>query len=208
MQRIASLVAAAAATLLASAALAQMTRSVNDAQFETIVSVSPDASAMIVQDAAGQQRTILLNQGTSITREGRPGTTATTIRVGDIGVGDRILIDGAARQGGFTANRVQVFGPGVTGTPPAGVVTPGSSPGGTPGVSAPGTANPAAPPTGTGAPDGSNPASPPPGTVRPGDPNTAAPGGSPANPASPPGPTPANPAAPPTGGGGGGAAPF
>ena len=209
MQRIASLTAAAAATLLASAALAQMT-GVADAQFETIVSVSPDGSAAVLQDAAGQQRTIVLDQGTSITRQGRPGTSATTIRLGDIGVGDRILVEGAVRQGGFTAERIQVFGPGVVSAPPPGVVTPaGANPAQPPpsGTGAPNSANPAQPPSGTGAPDGSNPASPPPGAVRPGDPNTAAPGGSPANPASPPsGAGTANPAAPPTTGGAGGAA--
>jgi hypothetical protein len=197
-QVVSSLVALLLAALLASAAFAQMTSGgiVPDSQFETIVAVSPDASAMIVQNAAGQQRTVLLNTGTSIERQGRPGTTATQIRVGEIGVGDRILVTGAARQGGFTAQRVQVFGPGVVSAPPPGVVAP------------PGSANPASPPAGTGAPDGSNPASPPPGTVRPGDPNTAAPGGSPANPASPPGGGgSANPAAPPPGGGGGAANP-
>ena len=71
MQRIASLAAAAVATLFASAALAQMT-GVADAQFETIVSVSPDGSAAVLQDAAGQQRTIMLDQSTTITRQGRP----------------------------------------------------------------------------------------------------------------------------------------
>lgn len=215
MQRITSLAAAAAATLLASAALAQMT-GVADAQFETIVSVSPDGSAAVLQDAAGQQRTIVLDPGTSITRQGRPGTSATTIRLGDIGVGDRILVEGAARQGGFTAQRIQVFGPGVVSAPPPGVVSPGVSPGGAnpasppSGTGAPGGANPASPPSGTGAPDSSNPASPPPGSVRPGDPNTAAPGGSPANPASPPGGGGAgsNPAAPTTGGAGGAASPM
>ncbi|HEX5064860.1 MAG TPA: hypothetical protein VFY49_01985 [Myxococcota bacterium] len=197
MQRIASsLAAVCAAALLAPAAFAQMTGGgvVSDSQFETIVSVSPDASAMIVQDAAGQQRTVILGPGTSIERQGRPGTAATQIRVGEIGVGDRILVTGAPRQGGFTAQRVQVFPPGVVTTPPAGVVTP---PVGSP-------ANPASPPGGVGAPDSANPASPPPGSVRPGDPNVAAPGGSPANPASPPGSGGvSNPAAPPPGGAGG-----
>jgi hypothetical protein len=194
-QVVSSMAAAALATLLASAAFAQMTSGgvVSDAQFETIVAVSPDASAMIVQDAAGQQRTILLNTGTSIERQGRPGTTATQIRVGEIGVGDRILITGAPRQGGFTAQRVQVFPPGVVTTPPAGVVTP---PVGSP-------ANPASPPGGTGVIDSANPAAPPPGSVRPGDPNVAAPGGSPSNPASLPGAGGvSNPAAPPPAGGG------
>jgi hypothetical protein len=223
MKRISAFLAASgAAALLAPAALAQVNTGVADAQFETIVSVSPDARSMVVQNAAGQQRTILLSTGTTVTRPGRPGTTATTIGIGDIGAGDRIVIEGAARQGGFNAQRIQVFAPGTVVAPPAGVVSPGVSPGvtppgATPGVSAPGTANPAAPPsgtanpaappTGTGAPDGSNPAAPPPGSVRPGDPNTAAPGGSPANPASPPGSvSPGNPAAPPPSGGGAGGA--
>jgi len=212
MQRIASLAAAAVATLFASAALAQMT-GVADAQFETIVSVSPDGSAAVLQDAAGQQRTIMLDQSTTITRQGRPGTSATTIRLGDIGVGDRLVVEGAARQGGFNAQRIQVFGPGVVSAPPPGVVTPpGANPAQPPpsGTGAPNSANPAQPPSGTGAPDGSNPASPPPGSVRPGDPNTATPGGSSANPASPPGGGGAgsNPAAPTTGGAGGAASPM
>src|SRR5262245_31719123 len=180
MKRIASSWAAVCvAALLASAASAQMTSGgvVSGSQFETIVAVSPDARAMIVQNAAGQQRTVMLGPGASIERQGRPGTMATQMRVDEIGIGDRILVTGAPRQGGFAAQRVQVFPPGVVTTPPAGVVTP---PAGSP-------ANPASPPGGTGAPDTANPAAPPPGSVRPGDPNVAAPGGSPANPASPPG---------------------
>jgi hypothetical protein len=161
-----SAAAACLAAFLGSGALAQMhtgSPGVADTQFETIVSVSPDAHQMVVRNAAGQQRTILLDSATSITRQGRPGTAATAIRAGDIGPGDRIVIDGATRQGGFTAQRIQVFGAasGVGGS--------------TPGVSAPGSANPASPPGNTGM--GSNPAAPPPGATRPGSPSGGGMGG-------------------------------
>ena len=190
MRRIAcSLAVATVAALLAPGAFAQMNagaaRTLAE-PFETVVSVSPDVSRIVVQDAAGQQRTVLLNDATGIVRQGRSGTSATPIRIGEIAAGDRIVVSGSSRQGGFTAQRIQVFQAGDVGAPPPGVVTP---------------------------PGGANPASPP-GSVRPGDPNAGAGanpasppnGGAGANPASPPNSgAGSNPASPP--GAAGGSAP-
>ena len=153
--------------------------------FKTIMSISPDVSRIVMQDHRPAKDHPAGRATALVPAEGR-GASATPIRIGEIAAGDRIVVSGSSRQGGFTAQRIQVFQAGDVGAPPPGVVTP---------------------------PGGANPASPP-GSVRPGDPNAGAGanpasppnGGAGANPASPPNSgAGSNPASPP--GAAGGSAP-
>ena len=171
-----TVVAAGAAALLATGAVAQMnsgTRTgttIRDTgtaagSFDTVVSVDPTANRLVVENATGEQRTIALDTSTGILRRGAPGATATTMRIAQLTPGDRIIVTGSSRAGAFTAQRIEVL--------PGGMNAPGVTP-------------------------NANPASPP-GTMRPGAPNPT--GGAPENPT---GGAPSNPTGAPGAGGMGG----
>jgi hypothetical protein len=166
MHRILSCVAAAGALLLASDAGAQIqpgaggTRSdtgVIAEPFETVVRVDRNPNQVVVRDAAGQQRTIFLDDTTALERQGRAGSNGIPIRMRDLMVGDRIVVGGSTGTRGFTAQRIRVLSPGGVGAPPAGTAPPPES-----------TSNPADPdPPGTTRP-GADPGIPAPDTATPG----------------------------------------
>jgi hypothetical protein len=142
MRRIVTTLAAIGAALFPSLAIGQMNTT---EPFETVVTVQHEDNQIVVRNAAGEQRTIMLTVLTEIERQGLPGTT---LRIDEINAGDRIVAQGISRSDGFTAQHIEVLdGGGVAASPP------GMRP----------SANPANPPVGLGA----NPASPP-GSVRPG----------------------------------------
>jgi hypothetical protein len=162
-------VAAGAAALLATGAVAQMNSGTGRTgtgmtpdtgmaagQPETIVSVDPTANRIVVENAAGQQRTIRLDNTTGIQRQAAPGTTATTMRIAQLSPGDRIIVNGSTRAGSFMAQRIDVLPSGGVGAPG---VTPGANPASPPGSMRPGapSANPTGPPSGStgGSPSGS-----------------------------------------------------
>jgi hypothetical protein len=147
-------VAAGAAALLATGAVAQMnsgTRAgsgmIHDQTgtvakpFETITSIDPTANRIVVRNAAGVQRVVVLDSATGIERQGPVGASATPMRVSELAVGDRIVVVGSGRQGGFTAQRIEVLPGGAVGAPPSGM-TPNANPAGPPGTMRPGAPNP------------------------------------------------------------------
>jgi hypothetical protein len=142
-----------AASGFAAGAAAQMNTGATADPSVTVIDVSRAQNRIVVQDAAGQQRTLLLNDQTRFERQGAPGTPGTAMRIDDVVVGDRLLV-GDPTQRGFT-RRVQVLPPGAVSAP------------GQPGTVRPG-ANPAAPPTGVNRPGSADPANPPAGVGRPG----------------------------------------
>ena len=99
--------------------------------FETVVSVQHEDNQIVVRNAGGEQRTIMLTVLTEIERQGLPGTT---LRIGEINVGDRIVARGVSRSDGFTAQRIEVLdGGGVAAAPPPGTLSPGANPASPPG---------------------------------------------------------------------------
>ena len=176
---------ASGAALLASGAFAQMNTpprpqtTVTGIPFETVIGVQPDTNQIVVENAAGERRTIRLNDATMIERQGAIGGGPP--RIGDIAAGDRVIVSDPAERGGFTP-RIELLGPADVGAGPPAARPPA--------------ANPAAPPSGVTTPGVSNPASPP-GATRPAAPTPAAP-----RPGAPRPAAPANPAAPPAGGAG------
>jgi len=159
-------VAAGAAALLATGAAAQMNSgngagsgTIHDQtgavakRFETIMSIDPAANRIVVRNAAGVQRVIVLDSATGIERQEAVGTSPTPMRVGELAVGDRIVVVGTGRQGGFTARRIEVLPGGAVSAPPSGVV-PGANPVSPPGSTRPGDPNAtqpgASPPSGMG----------------------------------------------------------
>jgi len=141
-------VAAGAAALLATGAVAQMNsgtgtgpgttvRDIGTAagSFDTVVSVDPTANRLVVENATGEQRTIRLDDTTGIQRRSAPGTTPTTLRIAQLTPGDRIIVSGSSRAGGFTAQRIEVLPSGPPG------MTPHANPASPPGVMRPGAPN-------------------------------------------------------------------
>jgi hypothetical protein len=104
--------------------------------FDTVVSVDPTANRIVVENATGEQRTITLDKSTGIERRAGQGATGQTMRIAQLSPGDRIIVSGSSRAGGFQAQRIEVL-PGGMNAPGM----PGANPASPPGVMRPGDPN-------------------------------------------------------------------
>lgn len=140
MRRIVTTLAAMGTALFPSLAIGQLNTGTT-VPFETVVAVQHEDNEIVVRNAAGEQRTIMLTMLTEIERQGLPGT----LRIDEINAGDRIVAQGLTRSDGFTAQHIEVLGGGgVAASPPdTSRPNPANAPSGLDGTSPPGSVQPA-----------------------------------------------------------------